>query len=75
MLWYIDDADGVKTAATAVTTVNGLTFEGGSNSSTVALGLFSGGTNNTSYTVTCAITFGTDVLTSERKIKLPIREQ
>lgn len=73
--WFIDDAEGVKTAASAVTTINGLTFEGGTNSNTVALAIFSGGTNNTAYTVTCAITFGSDQLVSERKIKLPIREQ
>ena len=73
--WFINDADGVKTTAQAVTTVNGLTFEGNSNSNTVALAVFSGGTNNTFYDVTCRITFGTSQLTSERKIKLPIRGQ
>jgi hypothetical protein len=73
--WFINDADGVKTSVSATTTVNGLTFEGGSNSNTVALGIFSAGTNNLHYTVTCQITFGTDSLISERKIKLPIREQ
>jgi hypothetical protein len=73
--WFITDAAGVKTSVTSGATVNGLTFDGGSNSSTVALGIFSAGTNNTSYVVTCQITFGTDSLVSERKIKLPIREQ
>jgi hypothetical protein len=73
--WFITDADGVKTSVTARTTVNGLTFEGGSNSNTVALGVFSAGTNNTYYIVTCRITFGSSSLISERKIQLPIREQ
>ena len=73
--WFITDAAGVKTSVTSSTTVNGLTFEGSTNSNTVALGIFSAGTNNTSYVVTCRITFGTDSLVSERKIKLPIREQ
>jgi len=73
--WFVTSAAGVKTSVTSGATVNGLTFEGGSNSNTVALAIFSAGTNNTSYEVTCQITFGTDSLVSERKIKLPIREQ
>lgn len=73
--WFIKDAAGVKTSVVAGTTVNGLTFEGGSNSNTVARGVFSGGANNSSYVVTCRITFGTSSLISERKINFPIREQ
>ena len=73
--WYIDDANGVKTAVTASDTVNGLTFVSQSNTTTVALAVFSGGTNNTSYTVTCAITYGASNYVDERKIKLPIREK
>ena len=73
--WFITDAAGVKTSVTSSTTVNGLTFEGGTNSHTVALAIFSAGTNNTYYVVTCQITFGSSSLISERKIQLPIREQ
>lgn len=73
--WFINDADGTKTAVTPNDTVNGLTFQGQSNTSTIATALFSGGTNNTTYTVTCRINFGISSLISERKIKLPVREK
>jgi hypothetical protein len=73
--WFITDADGTKVAVGAGNSVNGLNFVDQANTGTVALGVLSAGTNNTSYLVTCQITFGADNLVSERKIKLPIREQ
>ena len=73
--WFVDDADGVKTSVSAATTVNGLTFDGGTNTNTVAVATFSAGTNNTSYTVTCRITFGNDSNIEERQIRLQVREQ
>lgn len=73
--WFINDADGIKTAVGAGNTVNGLTLVDQANTSSVSLAVLLGGTNNTSYLVTCQVTFGEDNLVSERKIKLPIREQ
>tara|TARA_R110000737_G_C14234658_1_gene423576 strand:- start:119 stop:511 length:393 start_codon:yes stop_codon:yes gene_type:complete len=73
--WFITDADGTKVAVDAGNTVNGLKFVIKSNTPLVSLAVLSGGTNNTTYLVTCQITFGTDSLVSERKIQLPIREK
>lgn len=73
--WFIYDSDGTKTAVSANDTVNSLTFVGQSKTSTISLAVFSGGTNNTIYDISCRITFGADSYTSERKVKLPIREK
>jgi len=73
--WFIDNASGVKTAVSATGSVNGLSLDNTSNTSTVSSAVFSAGTDNATYVITCAITFGTDSLVSERKIKLSIREK
>lgn len=73
--WYINDSDGTKTAIDIAETVNTITLENKSNTDTVATAIFSGGTANTSYKVTCAITFGDSSLVAERKIILPVKER
>jgi len=73
--WYVDDSDGTKTQIGAGETVNGLTLSGQTNTGTVATAIFSNGTANTSYKVTCSINFGADALVSERKITLPVKER
>ena len=73
--WFIYDSDGTKTEVAAPQTVNGLTFTSQSATTTVATAVFSAGTVNTTYDISCQITFGTASLVSERKIKLPIREK
>lgn len=72
--WYVDDSDGTKTAIDPGGTVNGLTLTNQSSTSTVAIAVWSNGTPNYTYKVTCAITYGSS-LTVERTIQLPVRER
>jgi hypothetical protein len=72
--WYVDDADGVATAITAGSTVNGIqnvaqTISGGV--ATINLGL---GTNNYDYKFTCRMTDSTGNV-AERIVRLKIKEQ
>ena len=72
--WYVDDADGVKTAITAGNTVNGIqnvaqTISGGV--ATISLGL---GTANYDYKFTCRMTDSAGSI-AERVIRLKIKEQ
>jgi len=73
--WYIDDSDGTKTLAGIGTTVNGLTNFNQSKTDTVATIIFTNGTANTTYKVTCAVTYGSNSLVAERKILLPVKER
>jgi len=73
--WHIDDADGVKTPVLSGDTVNALTYVSGTFTSTVATARFSGGTNGTTYKITCTIDYGTSNLIVERKVQLPVRER
>ncbi len=72
--WYVSDADGVKTAIAVTETVNGLTLGAQSNTNTVATVRWVAGTANTTYKVTCAITYNTN-LVAERVIQLPVKER
>jgi hypothetical protein len=72
--WYVDDADGVTTAITAGSTVNGIqnvaqTISGGV--ATINLGL---GTNNYDYKFTCRMADSTGSV-AERVVRLKIKEQ
>ena len=74
VIWYVDNAEGVKTALTAGNTVNGIqnvsqTISGGV--STINLGL---GTNNYEYKVTCKMTDSSGNVV-ERVIRLRVKEQ
>lgn len=72
--WYVDDADGVKTAVTDSSVVNGLQFVTGTNTTTVATARFSLGTNNVRYNVTCRINTN-EGLQYERSIFLRVKEK
>lgn len=72
--WYVDDSDGTKTSIMVGETVNGLTLAGQSTTDTVATVIWSGGTANTIYKITCAVSYG-DSLVVERTIQLPVRER
>jgi hypothetical protein len=72
--WYVDNAEGVKTAITAGNTVNGIQNVSQTISSGVAtinLGL---GTNNYEYKFTCRMTDSSGSV-AERVIRLRIKEQ
>lgn len=73
--WYITDSDGTKTEVGLGETVNTLTLKNKSNTDTVATAIFTGGTANTSYKVTCSVNFGSSSLVAERKITLPVKER
>lgn len=73
-VWYIKDADGVKTQANDATIVNGLQFVTGTLSGRVSTARFSLGTNNIRYTITCSITTGSG-LQYERSIFLRVKEK
>ena len=72
--WYVDDADGVKTAVTDASVVNGLQFVTGTNTTTVATARFSLGTNNVRYNVTCRVNTN-EGLQYERSIFLRVKEK
>lgn len=74
VVWYVDNASGVKTALTAGNTVNGIqnvsqTISG--DIATINLGL---GTNNTEYKFTCRITDSTGNVV-ERVVRLRVKDQ
>ena len=74
VIWYIDDASGVKTQVSNADVVNGLQFVSATNVPTVATARFSLGTNNVRYKVTCRITTN-EGLQYERSIFLRIKEK
>jgi hypothetical protein len=74
IVWYVDNADGVATAITAGSTVNGIqnvaqTISNGV--ATINLGL---GTNNYDYKFTCSMADSTGNV-AERVVRLKIKEQ
>ena len=75
--WFINDADGVKTAATfgQDVTVDGLLSVGSNQTqtNTVATIRLALGTVNTSYKITCQMTSSSG-LVSERTVTLRIKE-
>lgn len=74
VIWYVDDADGVKTIITAGSTVNGIQNVAQTVSGSVAtinLGL---GTANYDYKFTCRMEDNSGSI-AERVIRLKIKEQ
>jgi len=74
VLWFVDDASGVKTSLPAGNTVYGIqnvsqTISG--DIATINIGL---GTNNTEYKFTCRITDSVGNIV-ERVIRLRVKEQ
>jgi hypothetical protein len=74
VVWYVDNASGVKTQVTAGNSVNGLTHVSSTNTNTVATIYLGAGTNNTEYKITCSITTSGGT-TAERVVKIKIKEQ
>jgi len=73
-VWFIKDADGVKTQVNDSSVVNGLQFVQGTLSGKVSTARFSLGTNNVRYTIVCQITTGAG-LQYERSIFLRVKEK
>lgn len=73
-VWFIKDANGVKTQVNDSGVVNGLQFVTGTLSGQVSTARFSLGTNNIRYTITCQITTGSG-LQYERSIFLRVKEK
>ena len=71
--WFIDDADGVKTAFTNALVVNGLQKVSQSNTDTVASIFLALGTANVKYKLTCQIV-DSNSLTTERTVTITVRE-
>ena len=79
-IWFIKDADGVKTQLSAASVVNGLQFVQGTLSGKVSTARFSLGTNNVRYTIVCRITTATTALQAtglqyERSIFMRVKEK
>jgi len=72
--WYVDNAEGVKTALTAGNTVNGLQNVSQTATSTVATIVLGLGTNNTEYKIYCRMIDNAGAI-AERTIKLRVKEQ
>ena len=76
--WFIDDASGVKTAATfgQDVTIDGLLSKGAfqTQTNTVATIRLEGGTTNKTYKLTCQMTSTPSGLVSERSVTLRIKE-
>lgn len=72
--WFVDDADGVKTAISGGATVNGIQNVSQTNTTTVATINLGSGTNNKEYKFTCRITDSSGSQ-AERTVKLRIRER
>jgi len=74
VLWFVDNASGVKTAFTNGSVVNGLQNVIATNTSTVATINLALGTDNVEYKIYCRITDSTGSI-AERTVKLRIKEQ
>lgn len=72
--WYVDDADGVKTAINTGETVYGIQNVSQTNTDTVATINIGSGTNNLEYKFYCRMTDSTGSQ-AERVIKLRIKER
>lgn len=72
--WFVDDADGVKTAIGNGVTVNGIQNVSATNTTTVATINLALGTLNKEYKFYCQITDSTGS-TAERVVKIRIKEQ
>jgi len=76
VIWFIKDANGVRTRFDAGDTVNGLTTTSQSISTngTVASIFLSAGTLNTKYNLFCNMT-DSRAVTAERGVSITIKEQ
>lgn len=72
--YFIDDADGLKTAVSAASVVNGLQMVQKTNTNTVSTIRLSLGTNNIRYKVSCQITTASG-LQYERSVFVRVREK
>lgn len=72
--YFIDNAEGVKTAVSAASVVNGLQMVQKTNTNTVSTIRLSLGTNNTRYKVTCKITTAQG-LQYERSVFVRVKEK
>ena len=73
-VWFIEDADGVKTEVEDADTVNGLQFVSGTLTSTVTTARLAVGTNNIRYKVTCRVTTAQG-LQYERSVFVRVKEK
>lgn len=74
VIWFVDDADGVKTQIDAGNTVDGIQNIAQTNTNTVATINLGSGTNNKEYKFTCQVNDSSGS-TAERTIKLRIKER
>ena len=76
VVWYVNNASGVKTILTATGTVNNLrsVSQTISSNNQVATIYLADGTNNVQYTIFCQISDNTGNI-AERSIKLKVREK
>lgn len=74
VVWFVDDADGVKTQISAGETVNNIQNVSQTKTLKVATINIASGTNNEEYKFTCRIT-DTSGNTAERVIKLRVKER
>jgi len=74
-VWFVDDADGVKTQLTnGGSLVNGIQLVSSSNTNTVVTAHIGSGTDNVKYKFTCRIT-DSNGLVVERTVFLRVREK
>lgn len=73
-VWFIEDADGVKTQVSNADIVNGLQFVSSTISENTATARFSLGTNNVRYRITCRVNT-LQGLQYERSIFLRVKEK
>lgn len=73
-VWFIEDADGVKTEVEDADTVNGLQFVSGTLTSTVTTARLAVGINNIRYKVTCRVTTAQG-LQYERSVFVRVKEK
>lgn len=74
IIWYVDDANGVKTVLSAGQVVNGIQNVAQTVSGSVATINIGLGTNNTEYKFTCRM-LNSAGHTAERVIRLRVKEQ
>ena len=76
VVWYVNNASGVKTVITPTGTVNTLrsTSQTISSDNKTATIYLAGGTNNVQYTIFCQISDNTGNI-AERSIKLKVRDK
>lgn len=74
VVWYIEDADGVKQEWPGTIVTNELQHISSSNTNTVATIQIALGNNNTTYTIYCEVTTSAGI-TTERKVRIRVQER